>query len=222
MLFLALSCLQGPDWPQEIAAETLLCLGRVDGLQLTPGNPGGWSRAPWFRWNRHMGHGWDCALERVYGPSDEPRWHHGSIHARPNWRELAERRDGLVLECMYPTAKEPAGFYTSEDYAWALREQVPVALDLSHADISIARGVLTVDAVMELLARGDVREVHVSYNDGRSDQHRPVPVAYTWGAAAEAWAKANPDRPVVLECYMHRLAEPQRRGQVARLEGCAK
>lgn len=221
MLFLALSCLQGPAWHQERAAETLLGLGRVDGLQLTPGNPGGWSREPWFRWNRHMGHGWDRPIERVYGPGDEPKWRHGSIHARANWRTLAERGDGLVLECMYPGAKEPAGFITTEDYAWAVQNSVPVALDLSHASIAIARGVLTEEAVMDLLARGDVREVHLSYNDGRADQHRPVPAAYPWLGAAEAWAKAHPDRPVVLECYMHRLSDDQRRDQVARLEGCA-
>ena len=76
------SCLQGPAWPQEQAAETLLGLGRMDGLQLTPGNPGGWSREPWFAYNRHMGHGWERAIECVYGAGDEPLWRHGSTWSR--------------------------------------------------------------------------------------------------------------------------------------------
>ena len=220
MFFVALSFLQGPSWPQERAAEALLALGRMDGLQLTPGNPGRWSKAPWFRFNRHMGHDWERMVAKVYGPGDEPLWAHGAIHARPNWRALAARGEGLVFETMYPGAQEPAGLIDAADYLFALQERVPVALDLSHADIAIQAGVLTLDVVRALLEKGDVREVHASWNNKKRDSHLPIPEDYSWMADLEGWSKANPDRPVVLEGYFHKLTHSERVRQVALFERC--
>jgi len=60
---------------------------------------------------------------------------------------------------------------------------------------------------------GRLAELHVSANDGRSDQHRPLD-ANTFGLAF-ARERAAEGPPLVRESYLHRLQDSERRQQVA-------
>ena len=64
---------------------------------------------------------------------------------------------------------------------------------------------------------GDIREVHLSANRGRHDTHERLQ-ADTFGLA---WAieRGRDGVPVVLECYMHRMGDAERREQVAIAKG---
>lgn len=220
MLFAALSCLQRRG--QWEAAQELLQLP-VDGLQLTPGNKPDWdeqslARLAETRTNRHQGHSFEKMLSPVYDHKDQLQWQHGSVHAHENWRELGAR--GITVETMYPNSKYPYALMTNREYLEAIRLQTPLALDLSHADICISQGLVSEPAVTQLLVHGNIQELHVSYNNGRHDTHSPIPDNYHWLGEVIAWAKAHPDRPVVVECYLHKLSPTDRRRQFDLFQSC--
>ena len=61
-----------------------------------------------------------------------------------------------------------------------------------------------------------IAEVHVSDNDGRSDQHRQLRGDSFWlGWARERRAAGV---PVIFECYLHRLTDEARSRQLELLE----
>lgn len=233
MLFLALSCLQGRG---QLEAAIELLAYQPDGLQLTPGNHSDWTTFTrtrqddpftWlivdakgiaFRYNRHQGHSFAAKITRVYSPDNTLLWKEGSIHAHANWRELGAL--GYTMETMYPNKDYDYGLMTSSEYLEALELGTPVALDLSHADICIQKGLLERDVVLKLLEQGNIQELHVSYNNGRHDTHQPFPETYHWQEQVDRWANRNPDRPVVLECYFHKLDNDERRRQIALFDRC--
>lgn len=222
MLFVALSCLQGRG--QWEAAQELLQLP-VDGLQLTPGNDNDWTQDSLeqlasIRTNRHQGHSFDKRVARVYDNAGALVWTHGSVHAHSNWRSVGEA--GITVETMYPNGRYPYALMTTAEYYEAIELQTPIALDLSHADICINKGLLTAEAARKLLYLGNVQELHVSFNDGRHDTHIPMPPDYHWVEQAEWFAQTYPDRPVVIECYMHKLTPEQRLAQVEIFKHCRK
>lgn len=220
VLFLAMSCFQGR--PQDLAWEALRALA-PDGIQLTPGNlpsPGFRARveAAGVPVRMHHGFAWHAPRQEVHDTGGGPRlggpcW---SVHPPPSfvdrralarWLEDAAAR-GIVVETMTPGL--PLG--DGPDLALALDAGVSLAVDVSHLHIQRVQGAISGADEQRVLASPRVAEVHVSDNDGRSDQHRLID-ARTPGLA---WAveRARSGTPLVLEAYLHRLDPGARARQV--------
>ena len=92
-----------------------------------------------------------------------------------------------------------------------------LAVDVAHLGIQTYHGVLTDRTLRRLLDYERVAEVHVSTSDEHRDSHGPL-TDTTWGVE---WARERlrAGTPVILECYMHKLAEEQRLEQVHRVLG---
>jgi hypothetical protein len=216
MLVVALSCLQGR--PMRAAFDELLPL--ADGVQLTPGNvptPEFAAHIASAQTLVHHGFAFDARRTRVWGPSATPLVARRSVHApetvEASFGELqraidAVRAAELVLETMYP------GFAlgSAGELAWAMAEQLPLAVDISHLAIQRTAGVLDERTLARLLDYDRIAEVHVSQSDGVHDRHAPL-TADTFGLT---WARARQaaGTPVVIECYMHRLSRDERRRQI--------
>lgn len=206
MLFVALSCLQGR--PMARAFDELAALGT--GIQLTPGN----LPTPGFREHvarsgvptrTHHGFAFDARRTEVW-VGDTCAVASDSVHPPEGGR--VPRVDGTVLEVMYP------GYWLgcSADVDRAMRDELPLAVDISHVFIQRSQGVLD-DATWRRLADyAHIAEVHVSANDGRHDTHQPLRDD-TFGLA---WARERlcDGTSVVLECYMHKLSAAARREQL--------
>ncbi len=216
MLVVALSCLQGR--PMRAAFDELAPL--ADGIQLTPGNlptPGFAAYAASAHTLVHHGFAFDARRTAVWGPGAAPLVARRSVHApeisEASFGELqraigAIRSAELVLETMYP------GFALGCDaeLAWAMAEQLPLAVDVSHLAIQRAAGVLDDRTLARLFDYDRIVEIHVSQSDGVRDRHAPLH-ADTFGLA---WARARQaaGTPAVIECYMHRLTRDERRRQI--------
>ncbi len=100
---------------------------------------------------------------------------------------------------------------------WALDVGLRLAVDISHLHLQRCAGVLDSGVERRLLGSPLVEEVHVSANDGRRDQHRPL----TADTSGLAWARERLQggTPTVLECTMHRLSTMERQRQLAILRG---
>jgi hypothetical protein len=216
VLFVALSCLQGR--PMASAFDELARLGC--GIQLTPGN----LPTPAFRdrvassgvtTRRHHGFAWDarrtatwvdgaCAVasESVHPPK-------AGEHA--GWLERALP----VIEVMYPGYELGDG----ESVERAMADGRELAVDISHAFIQRTAGVISERTWTRLCDYDRIAEVHVSANGGRHDSHQPLRED-TFGLA---WARARlaAGTPTVLECYMHRLSDDDRRRQLELIRGTA-
>jgi hypothetical protein len=222
MLLLALSCLQGR--PMNRAFDELSAL--ADGVQLTPGN--------------HPTAAFSAHVARSGKPT---RTHHGFSYEH---RALSVWSDGVVclatsdsvhppeltasagfsgfalaveeevrmpcLETMYPGYALGCG----AELEWAMARALPLAVDVSHLFIQRERGVIGEGTLARLFDYDAISEVHVSANDGARDLHAPLD-ASTFGLA---WARAREraGTPVVLECFMHKLSDADRRRQVALLK----
>jgi len=190
------------------------------GIQLTPGN----LPTPGFREHveasgvtvrRHHGFAFDArktatwsdgacvvASESVHPPqTDEP--------TNAAWRTWFERAAAQpILEVMYPGY----ALGTGDEVERAMDDGIVLAVDVSHVYLQRMQGAMT-DATWRRLADYDrIAEVHVSANQGRADTHRPL-TRDTFGLD---WARervANDD-VVILECYMHKFSDDQRRHQL--------
>jgi hypothetical protein len=203
------------------AADELLAL-EPDGLQLTPGNapstgfvetlsergittrthhgftPKALRRPVWSATG-------DCltAADSLHPPrKTAPEWPAWEVaRAGGAWR-------GRCLETMYP------GYALGDggDLDAAMDERQPLAVDVSHLYMQLHAGALSGATLRRLFNYEQVREVHVSANDGRRDQHRPLESS-TFGLP---WARErlHAGTPVIVECYMHRLDIDARRRQV--------
>jgi hypothetical protein len=220
--YVAMSCLQGR--PMQAAFDDLARL--ACGIQLTPGN------LPTPAFAAHVAartaitptrrhHGFAYALrkapavwsdggacmvasESVHPPlADEP-----AAAGWEAWYAETSRAKRPIVEVMYPsyTLGDGAAIERAIDAGWDL------AVDTSHAFIQITQGAMTPAQWQRLCDYDRVAEVHVSANRGEFDSHQPV-AADTFGLA---WARARlaAGTPVVLECYMHKLAIDERRRQV--------
>lgn len=77
------------------------------------------------------------------------------------------------IEGLYPATGNPWLVSTWAEYQALLESGVPYALDLSHLNILATHtGVQNLSLVAEMLANEACIEVHLSDNDGGSDQHR--------------------------------------------------
>ncbi len=99
-----------------------------------------------------------------------------------NVRMLADSFDCRVgVEGLYPVTGDLWHISSWEDYAWLLDSDLDYALDLSHLNILVHRSKTRNDVlVSELIENPHCIEIHVSTNDGRSDEHRPVPANSPW------------------------------------------
>jgi hypothetical protein len=218
MLYLALSCLQGR--PAIQSCRDLRALGDV-GIQLTPGNvpdpalPAELADVPV---RTHHGFSWKAMKQRVWEDSGRCRVSADSVHP-PTDREPAfdawwnALRDGAPLnyETMYPGYRLGCG----EEIERAMDEGLSLAVDVSHIHIQRSCGAMSPGTWRRLQRYEAIAELHVSDNAGRIDSHRPV-TTDTFGLG---WARerASTGVPLVLECYMHRLSDAERRNQVEML-----
>ncbi len=77
------------------------------------------------------------------------------------------------IEGMYPTRGAPYLISTWPEYEALFESGVPYALDLSHLNIvAHLSGRYDLDLVQAMLSSDRCIEIHVSDNDGLSDQHR--------------------------------------------------
>lgn len=214
MLFVALSALQGR--PMKAAFDELRALAGA--VQLTPGNhvtPGFREHVAGHPTRRHHGFAWDarrvdvwvdgaCVVdsESVHPPKTD------SPSAATWWAWFAQAAKRPILETMYPG-------YTLGDGASIERLMelgVTLAVDISHVFIQRTQGTMTEATWRRLMDYDRIAEVHVSANGGEHDTHRPL-AEDTFGLA---WARAKlaEGTPTVLECYMHKLDDGERRRQL--------
>jgi hypothetical protein len=220
MLYLALSCLQGR--PMAHAFDDLARLGTA--IQLTPGNlptPGfdDHVAASGVVTRRHHGFAFEARTTDAWSADGACLVDAESVHpprtaAGDAWRAWYDRAPAPpVLEVMYPGY----ALGTGDEVERALDAGLPLAVDVSHVHIQRTQGAMTDRAWRRLAAYDRIAEVHVSANAGRHDSHAPLDAA----AFGLAWVRERlaGGAPVVLECYMHRLTDAQRRAQVELVTG---
>lgn len=195
----------------------------ADGVQLTPGNhptPGFAAQVAGAVIRTHHGFHFERRASAVWSaegcraPSDSvhpPMSRELGFEDFARWVDLGWSLP--VLETMYPGYLLGSG----EQLEWAMARRLALAVDVSHLHMQRCAGLLEARTWRRLMDYPAIAEVHVSANDGQSDQHAPLR-ADTFGLE---WARAQlgAGTPVVLECYMHRLDEAARRRQVALLGG---
>ncbi len=197
------------------ALDALLQL-QPDGLQLTPGNqptPGIEARAKALRVRTH--HGFDFALwkKSVWRDDGTCAIDSDSVHPpvgeHPAYARFLEHDALPVLETMYPGN----GLGTGPELDDAMARGLALAVDVSHVFIQRHAGVIGDATWRRLQDYERIAEVHVSRNDGRSDQHLPL-TPDTFGLE---WARERlrAGTPLVLESYFHRVSPDARRAQVA-------
>ncbi|MEZ4297331.1 MAG: hypothetical protein R3B70_20370 [Polyangiaceae bacterium] len=120
----------------------------------------------------------------------------------------AAASEGAIVETMY------SGYLldTGEALCHAMDRGARLAVDIAHLHLQETAGQLDPGVRRRLEEYDGVAEVHVSANDGRSDAHRPLRADSPGLGWAHARLRAG--TPVVLECYMHRLSDDERRRQV--------
>jgi hypothetical protein len=211
MLYLALSCFQGRRMSD--AAQTLAALapGRL-GLQLTAGcAPSPITVTCPTR--THHGFTPHALRARVW-EEGKLLWQGDSVHppkqgeVPDNWHAPPD----LVLETMYPGY---AALACGDQLAAAMDEGRWLAVDVAHLGIQMYHGILPPLVLRRLLDYERVAEVHVSTSREHRDTHARL-TDTTWGIdwACDRLAKGT---PVILECYMHKLAHEEQLEQVARL-----
>jgi hypothetical protein len=222
-----MSCLQGQSQIQ--AAQSLLDLG-PDGLQLTPGNVPDPEFREWLEenqvtYNFHHAFDWDKYRRRVWtfnSYSEESRAGieclaypgasvHPPLHTTTQDHNLLHYAAATdrTLEVMYnPTS----ALADDSSLQFAMKVGVPLAVDTSHLKIALSQGSITLSTLKALMNYENVREVHVSENDGRHDQHRPIGWTTVLTDVSKHFLSLNV--PIVLECYMHRMERDERLHQV--------
>jgi hypothetical protein len=217
-LHVAMSCLQGR--PMQAAFDELARLGCA--IQLTPGNlptPGFAAHvaASGIATRRHHGFAfalrkaaavWDAAGACVVASESvhPPLVDGAGAGAWEAWYADAGARP--IVEVMYPGYALGDG----DAVARAMAGGWDLAVDISHAFIQRTQGTMT-EAVWARLCDYDrIAEVHVSANRGEHDAHQPL-AETTFGLG---WARARlaAGTPVVVECYLHKLADADRRRQL--------
>lgn len=94
----------------------------------------------------------------------------------------------VAVEGLYPNAHRPQLMDTWDAYEAVMRAGVPMAIDLSHLNI-VARKQRSRDEGLarDLVASASTIEIHLSANDGRSDQHSVLDASpWWWGLLKDA------------------------------------
>jgi sugar phosphate isomerase/epimerase len=202
----------------QAAAKELAGLGPV-GIQLTPGcaPTGGfreWIDAQALATRTHHGFCWHALRRAVWDEAGNLCTADDSVHpprsdtaAAKSFWDTAPSAPTL-FETMYP------GYVLGNgaELERAMDARLGLAIDVSHLFIQRESGVLSDRALRRTFDYDNIGEVHVSANDGRSDQHRAIGTR-TFGLA---WAieRTSAQVPLVLESYMHKLSFDDRRMQV--------
>lgn len=220
-----MSCYQGRT--QDAAWDGLAALigdglGQDVGVQLTPGSlPSVGFRervaASGVPVRRHHGFAWSAYRRAVWRDgqsafSDPGRSVHppsdGDVHAIV----AASLAAGWALETMYPGELLGTGAQLRSAMALGAR----LAVDVSHLWIQRSAGVLGDADLAAVLDYDGIVEVHVSDNDGRTDQHRlPTASSFLLDWALRACAERR--LPMVWESYLHRVPPGAAREAVDRL-----
>lgn len=216
MLYLALSCLQGR--PAVQACRELLALGAA-GIQLTPGNvpdPALAIELAGVPVRTHHGFSWHAMKQRVWDDAGRCCVIADSVHPPTErdpafacwWDAIRAQAATAIHETMYPGYRLGNG----AEIERAMDEGLTLAVDVSHIRIQISAGVLSQETWRRLQRYERIAELHVSDNAGRVDSHRPLnPNTFGLGWARE---RASTGLPLVLEAYMHKLSQDERRAQV--------
>lgn len=208
-LLLATSCLQGR--PLKSAITELIALG-VDGVQLCPGNAPdfvsrAWMEASSLVFRTHHGFAWDAMRQPVWTKEGYCCVDSDSVHPPKDTAEWMVD-PARCYEVMYPGYRLGDG----RDVHVAMSYGLFLAVDVSHVFIQLQTGAIDVATWRALQDYEHVSEVHVSANDGLHDSHRPLTAA-SFGLD---WARERMTAgvPLVLESYMHRLNDGERRRQI--------
>lgn len=115
-----------------------------------------------------------------------------------NLQQLTQEMEmPVAVEGLYPAPGDPFLLSTWEEYRWLLERGPGFAIDMSHLHILHCRAPADPGLVRALLASPRCLEVHISDNDGRADQHRPLPdppdARWWWPLLMEAarWSRAE-------------------------------
>ncbi len=123
-----------------------------------------------------------------------------------NLRRLAQEMElPVAVEGLYPAPGDPFLLSTWQEYRRLLNNDsdsgpdsgLHFAIDLSHLHILHCREPADPGLVRALLASPRCLEIHISDNDGRADQHRPLPdppdQRWWWPLLMEAvrWSRAE-------------------------------
>jgi hypothetical protein len=141
-------------------------------------------------------------------------WHGDSVHP-PRQREVPDDwqpPDDVVMETMYPGY---AALANGDQIAAAMDAGRWLAIDIAHLNIQMCHGIIDKSILNRLLNYGRIAEVHVSTSHDSRDTHARLSDT-TWGLE---WARERlaGGTPVILECYMHKLAHEERLEQIARM-----
>ncbi|MBA2540081.1 MAG: hypothetical protein H0V17_10640 [Deltaproteobacteria bacterium] len=222
MLFVALSTLQGR--PMNSAFDELARLGTP--IQLTPGNHvtrdfRAHVEATGVTTRRHHGFAWEARRTETWSAEGACLVASESVHppkrdapgATAWWSWYEAAIDRPIIEVMYPGYELGDG----ESVERAMAAGFDLAVDISHAFIQRTQGAMTEATWQRLCDYDRIVEVHVSANRGEHDSHQPL-TASTFGLA---WATARlaAGTPTVIECYMHRLTDDERRRQLDLIRG---
>ena len=210
--YLALSCLQGRTMESAfIELSQLPCTG----IQLTPGNVPtvGFQKLVETSGKesiRHHGFSFDAMRQRVWD-KEECLVDSNSVHPPQDEifsEKLLREYQGPVLETMYPGYRLGTG--RSIEFYMSLGK--PLAVDVAHLKIQMDMGVLDDKQLNKIFDYNNITEIHVSESSNGKDVHRPL----SEKSFGLEWAreKRQRDIPVVLECYMHKLNDDQRREQI--------
>lgn len=153
---------------------------------------------PWFRriadlsrrlgaarYSLHAGYRRDCSLPQL------------ADHLR---RLVQHMELPVAVEGLYPARHDPFLLSTWAEYRWLLDEapdRPGFAIDLSHLHILHCNHPADPGLVRALLSSPRCLEIHLSDNDGRADQHRPLPDPpdrrWWWPLLLEAmrWSRAE-------------------------------
>ena len=232
-LLLAMSCFQSRT--QDAALDALfphISEGRVDGIQLTPGNlpsPNFRKRIDglradgvvvqfhqgfsWTHYRRHVldGELQPIALERdrsIHAPRLEARHGRdpGPFATWEQWLPTVLEHD-LLVETMYPGYALGTGVELDD----AMSAGVRLAVDIAHLSIQVEAGVLSSSTLERVLSYDKLCEVHVSHSAKGKDTHSRL----RHDTPMLDWARSMIGQvPVVLESYWHKLSVDEQRQQL--------
>jgi len=190
-------------------------------IQLTPGNAPtaefeAHVRASGVATRLHHGFAWTARKTDVWSECGACLVASESVHPPQRtigwdaWieQQLAAGIAAPVVEVMYPGH----ALGTGVEVELAMDRGWPLVVDVSHVFIQRTQDAMS-DTTWRRLADYDrITEIHVSANAGKHDTHQPL-AETTFGLD---WARERlaDGVPTVLECYMHRLRDAQRREQI--------
>jgi len=168
-------------------------------------------RAIWDASNAHQERGqiWFKEAARVSRRLKAPAYTaHAGVRENASLDQMASNVRSLEdlfgcrvgVEGLFPTPGDIWLLSSWEEYAWLLESGIDYALDLSHINIVARRSDrCETTLVAELLESPRCIEIHVSDNNGRDDEHKPIEAIHPWwwsllagsGTKADVFSEGN-------------------------------